>query len=175
MEDIQITSNNARIVDGYLFAANNSPQTHSILYKYSDEISQTAQLTVKPIQSKTSDNLKKKLPHPCQKYSKITDVIYAIAENHTKHPTLCVIALRPLIEFSLKVFIAEFYPSAEWEKIKKDEKTNKTFDVNGKLNGFLQRICNDQLTSVNAILLHNIEMHLLVQTSKSGTPTRIWT
>ena len=163
--DIKISSNSARIIDGYLFAANNSPQTYSILYKYSEEISQTAQLTVKPIQSKTSDNLKKKFPYLCQRYPKITDVIYAIAESHAKHSTLCIIALRPLIEFSLKAFIAEFYPDAEWEKIRKDEKTNNSFDVNGKLDGLLQRIRNDQLASVNCDIMTKYK-DVLIDTGK---------
>ena len=161
IDEIKISSDKAKILNGVTLASDNPPGHYVIFYKYSEEIAKTAQLTIKPIHYKETDKLQKLFPVSCFKYPKITDVIYAIAESHMRHSTLCMISMRPLVEFALKAFIIEFYSKSESDTIFADEKKNNSFDVIGRLDGLLQRIRTKKITTIPPEVLLKYESTLI--------------
>ena len=150
--DIKISSDRAKVLNGTTLASNNLPGHYIVFYKFSDEIAKTAQLTIKPIHYKESDRLQRFFPYRCLKYPKITDVILAISESYMRHPTLCMIAMRPLVEFALKAFIFEWYPKQESDKIFAAEKKNHSFGVIDILDGLFQRLRTKKLTVDPSVL-----------------------
>ena len=158
--DIKISSDQAKVLNGTTLASNNLPGHYIIFYKFSDEIAKTVQLTIRPIHYKETDKLQRLFPYRCSKYPKITDVILAISESYMRHPTLCMIAMRPLIEFALKAFIFEWYPKPDSDKLFAAEKKNHSFGVIDVLDGLFQRLRTKKLT-VDPFVLSKYEKTLI--------------
>ena len=149
LDQIKIESDDAKISSGKIFAANNTPGTYFVRYKYSDEMTRTLEVNVIPMNSRKSDRIKDLFPYRCKKYPKISDIIFEIANMHVRCPSICAISLRPLIECSLKAFINEFYTDDEKLKLKKD----KDFNVEGKLCGFFNHIETGKLQNLPTAVL----------------------
>ena len=113
ISDIEISSNEVSIKKNYL-APDTHPGEYVINYTYTDadyEIVNPLHLTVTPLRLKESKKIIDLFP-TCQnltRYYKIKDVIVDIAESYTLHPTLCMIAIRTLIEASFKAFEEEVF------------------------------------------------------------------
>ncbi|MBR4254777.1 MAG: ATP-binding protein [Lentisphaeria bacterium] len=150
--DIKISSNGLKILNGATLSSDNLPGQYVVFYKFSDEIAKTIQVTIKQIHYKETDKIQKLFPYQCSKYPKISDVIASISESYTNHPTLCMIAMRPLVEFALKAFILEFYSKPESDAIFAKEKNNRSFGVIDNLTSLFQRIRNKKLAIAPSIL-----------------------
>lgn len=141
VDAIQIYSNNGgKINKKGIFVANNLPGSYIIRYYYSDELSCTMNLIVKPAQSDTAKNIRNLFPTSCIRYPKISELINEISESYVRHPYICMIALRPLIEISLKAFM---------EKFRFINKIDHNFNVEGELENLLNKIGQNTLNGVN--------------------------
>lgn len=113
ISDIEISSNEVSIKKNYL-ASDTHPGEYVINYTYTDadyEIVNPLHLTVTPLRLKESKKIIDLFP-TCRnltRYYKIKDIIVDIAESYTLHPTLCMIAIRTLIEASFKAFEEEVF------------------------------------------------------------------
>ena len=162
ISDIIISSNDgAKILGNKLLSADNLPGQYTVLYKYSEEMTNSLRLTITPREYKNIERMINLFPHRCDKYPKIYDIIEAIAFCWKRHPVLCAIGIRPLVEFALKAFIAELYPEDERKKIFDDaKKSSGNFDVPGRLNGFFDKIRKDDLKTVSSDVLSKYQSTL---------------
>lgn len=141
IDTIQISSNNGgKVSRRGIFAANNLPGSYVIQYYYSDELSYTMDLIVKSAQSNMAKNIRNLFPISCIHYPKISELINEISESYARNPYICMIALRPLIEISLKAFI---------EKFGNSNTIDHNFNVQGKLENLLNKIGQNDLEHVN--------------------------
>lgn len=113
ISDIEISSTEVKVKKNYL-ASDTLPGDYIISYCYENDeyrIIKQLQLTVTPLRLKESRRITDLFPN-CRhliKYYKIRDIIVDIAECYTAHPTICMIALRTLIEASFKAFEEEVF------------------------------------------------------------------
>lgn len=128
ISDILISSNDVSIKKNYL-ASDTHPGEYTINYSYTDEdyaIVNPLYLIVTPLRLKESKKVANLFPthRNLVKYFKIKDIITDIAECYTLHPTICMIAMRTLIEASLKAF--------EEEVFKQKVDNSKGYDIEQK-------------------------------------------
>lgn len=112
LENIQIVADNqATIVSNYLFSKDNAVGRHLILYKYG-EFQRTLVVSVKEIEKQPGggaktpriDILFPKLDMLRSKSFKIPELVDAISSYYVEAPTLCMAAIRILIEASCKAY-----------------------------------------------------------------------
>lgn len=108
---IEITSTDADI-QGDIFTGKNLPGPYTITYSNNDflPISHTLQLTVNKTFQAESKKVEKLFPdyHSANVPVKIQEIIEGISEAYIRHPTLCMIGLRTLLEICLREFRSRF-------------------------------------------------------------------
>ena len=108
---IEITCADADI-QGDIFTGKNLPDDYTITYSNNDflPISHTLQLTVNKTFQAESRKVEKLFPdyHSPNVPVKIQEIIEGISEAYIRHPTLCMIGLRTLLEICLREFRSRF-------------------------------------------------------------------
>lgn len=112
LENIQIIADNqATIISNDLFSKDNMLGNHLILYKYG-EFQRTLMVGVKEIEKQPSggaktpriDILFPKLDMLRSKFFKIPELVDSISSYYVEAPTLCMAAIRILVEASCKAY-----------------------------------------------------------------------
>lgn len=111
LHGIEISCNEAD-VQGDIFTGKNAPGEYTVTYLNEDivPISKTLQIIVRQTFQSEAKNLRKLFP-TYQLSSvpvKIQDIISGISDAYMRHPILCMIALRTLIEICLREFCNKY-------------------------------------------------------------------
>lgn len=111
LQCIKISSNEADIQRD-IFTGRNAPGEYTIAYSNEDivPVSKTLQIVVRQTFQSEAGKLKKYFPN-YQSSSvpvKIQDIISGISDGYMRHPILCMIALRTLIEICLREFCNKY-------------------------------------------------------------------
>lgn len=108
---INITSADAD-VSGDIFTGKNLPGDYTIVYSNDDvfPISHTLQISVNTTFQSESRKIEKLFPNyrSANVPIKIQDIISGVSEAYIRHPILCMIALRTLVEICLREFRGRF-------------------------------------------------------------------
>ncbi|MDR3150230.1 MAG: ATP-binding protein [Candidatus Peribacteria bacterium] len=152
IEDIVISSETAEIKKGNVFSGKNHPGDYIIKYFYEKdghEASRTLELTVNPLYATEATRIKNLFPNNIKKYQKINDIIDGIAMCYTLYPTVAMIAIRSLLEISIKAFMEEFY-----DKETKKYCLTKDFDPQGKMEHIFNSIRDNKIVDLNGGILN---------------------
>lgn len=132
---IQIKAKNAAtIINDDLFSKDNKIGQHIILYYY-EEVQKTLIVNVKQIEEQPGsggkspriDALFPKIDALRSKAFKVTELIDGISANYVQCPTLCMAAIRVLLEASINTFFEKF--SYELLDISLDGMMNKVMNI----------------------------------------------
>ncbi len=112
LDKLVIKSDEAQI-EGYNLKATNKPDTYPIYYIYKSEghpeISQIHDVIVYPLYEDDFKKLKKLFPdyEVIDEYHKLNDVVEQISKGYINSPVICGIALRSLVEITIRHFLED--------------------------------------------------------------------
>jgi len=129
---IEIASNDAEIL-GDIFTGKNTPGEYTVTYSNDDiaPVSKALQIIVQQTFQSESKNLKKLFPsyQSASVPIKMQDIISGISDAYMRHPILCMIALRTLIEISLREFCSKYDSSHREDFDETDKGLLARYDV----------------------------------------------
>ncbi len=137
LNKITIESDNADI-DKYSLKKTNRPGNYQIKYSYQSdghpEISRVLDLVVYPLYENDAKQIEKLFPdyEEIDGYYKLNDVVHQISIGYINSPVVCGIALRSLIEITIRHFIEDVLGEDPDDKIVTLHKINKIFSLIGK-------------------------------------------
>lgn len=162
VEDIKISSQDA-IIKSKVFTTTNLPSEYTIRYSYDGDIpiSKTLKVIVIELFSNEANKIKRLYPRYCNRTPKIIDIINAIADSYVRNPTVAMIAIRPLIEVSLKSFISTFPSTSE------NNYNSDNFAILGELGNLYNKIKLQKIENLDPLVLNKYHNDLLSSRKKT--------